>query len=125
VETTYRIFADDRPMSSSTSWEPRAITKGTPVELPHEGPHANDGLYARFASIGWTVEQVEEQIIVRKPDPIESKELAIPDDVHVAEIRQTVRAVKDGTDNLINIEAADIVFPADRYEFRYLMDRPR
>jgi len=122
--TTYRVFADGRPMSSSVSWEPRSITRGTPIEHPHEGAHAEQGLNARFAAIGWTVEQVEERLVVRDPSAAESEALVIPSGVPVVEIRQTVRAVQDGKDDLVPVEAADIIFPADRYEFRYLMDRP-
>lgn len=125
MATTYRVYADDRPMSMSTSWEPLAITGSTPIERPHEGPHANSGLNARFASIGWALEQVEEHIIVRPAEQHEKEALVIPADVPVAEIRQTVRAIKEGDDNLVPVEAADIVFPTDRYEFRYLMDRPQ
>lgn len=123
--TRYRILADERPMSMSVSWEPLAITGGTVIEHPHDGLYANSGLNSRFAAIGWTIEQVEEHLIVRPPEPTEKSELTIPPDVHVVEIRQTVRAVREGTDNLVPVEAADIIFPADRYEFRYLMDRPQ
>ncbi len=124
VATAYLISADHGPLSKSLSWEPLRITGGTVIERPHEGPHAKDGLNARFAAIGWTVDQVEEHLVIRKPDPVESKVLAIPDDVPVVEIRQTVRAVQAGRDDLIPVEAADIIFPTDRWEFRYLMDRP-
>ncbi|OZM73574.1 hypothetical protein CFN78_08555 [Amycolatopsis antarctica] len=122
--TMYRITADDRPMSMSTSWEPRSITAGTAIEHPHEGPHGEHGLNARFAAIGWTVRQIEERLLIRPPVDREATELVIPPGVSVVEIRQTVRATRDGDDNLVPVEAADIVFPADRYEFHYLMDRP-
>jgi GntR family transcriptional regulator len=125
TETVYTTFSDGRPMSSSHSWEPLSITGGTAIEHPHQGEHAQNGLNARFAAIGWTVDQVEEHIVVREPTPTERTALAIPQGVPVAEIRQTVRAVADGQDDLVPVEAADIVFPTDRYEFRYLMDRPR
>ncbi|WP_410600474.1 GntR family transcriptional regulator [Amycolatopsis sp. lyj-90] len=125
TETKYRISADDRPMSMSTSWEPRSITEGTSIEHPHEGPHATHGLNARFAAIGWTLTQIEENLAVREPTPIEVAALAIPPGVAIVEIRQTVRATHDDTDDLVPIEAADIIFPSDRYEFTYLMDRPK
>ncbi|SEM59784.1 GntR family transcriptional regulator [Nonomuraea pusilla] len=125
MTTRYRVFAEGRPMSISTSWEPLSITGGTPIEHPHQGEYADSGLNARFAAIGWTIEQVEEHLIVRPPTPEETETLTIPDGVHVLEVHQTVRAIQDGTDNLVPVEAADIVFPTDRYEFKYLMDRPR
>jgi GntR family transcriptional regulator len=125
TETVYRTFSDGRPMSASRSWEPLSITRGTVIEHPHEGEYAESGLNARFAAIGWTVEQVEEHIIVRDPTSAERDDLRIPPGVPVAEIRQTVRAVREDKDDLVPVEAADIVFPTDRYEFRYLMDRPR
>ncbi|HYH31776.1 MAG TPA: hypothetical protein VD903_15465 [Pseudonocardia sp.] len=37
------------------------------IEHPHEGEYAESDLNARFAAIGWTVEQVEEHIVVREP----------------------------------------------------------
>lgn len=123
--TAYLVKADGRPMSKSISWEPLAITGDTDIKHPHEGPHAEEGLNARFAAIGWTIEQVEEHLIIRDPTSEEAAELAVPSGVPVVEVRQTVRAVRNGTDDLVPVEAADIVFPADRYEFHYLMDRPR
>ncbi|MEU9890925.1 GntR family transcriptional regulator [Sphaerisporangium sp. NPDC051011] len=125
MTTEYRIFAGERPMSKSVSWEPLSITGATIIEHPHQGEHANSGLNARFAAIGWTIEQVEENLIVRPPTPEEAEELAIPEGVHVLEVHQTVRATQEGTDNLVPVEAAVIVFPTDRYQFTYLMDRPR
>jgi GntR family transcriptional regulator len=125
TQTAYRTFSDGRPMSASQSWEPLAITRGTAIEHPHEGDYAESGLNARFAAIGWTLEQVEEHIIVREPTTEEREHLSIPPSIPVAEIRQTVRATHGDEDDLVPVEAADIVFPTDRYEFRYLMDRPR
>lgn len=125
MATNYWVYADGRPMSTSTSWEPLALTRSTAIEHPHEGEYASSGLNARFAAIGWTVDQVEEHLVIRPPHAEEREVLSVPADVHVVEVRQTVRAVQDDTDNLVPVEAADIVFPSDRYEFRYLMDRPR
>lgn len=125
TRTQYKISADGQPMSSSVSWEPRRITGGTVIEHPHEGPHGTHGLNARFRAIGWTLSQIEERLIVRQPTPAESAELAIPPGVPVMEIRQTVRATQGDSDDLVPIEAADIVFPTDRYEFVYMMDRPK
>jgi GntR family transcriptional regulator len=125
VETITRTLADGQPMSWSRSWEPLSITGGTPIEHPHEGEYAGRGLAARFGAIGWTVEQVEEHVIVREPSPEERTALAVPAGSPVAEVRQTVRAVRNGEDDLVPVEASDIVFATDRIEFRYLMDRPR
>ncbi|RSN27488.1 hypothetical protein DL990_30400 [Amycolatopsis sp. WAC 01416] len=125
TETTYRVFADRHPMSMSTSWEPRSITGGTVIEHPHEGPHGTHGLNARFAAIGWTISHIQERLIVRPPTAFETSELAIPADVHVVEVRQTVLATQGDSDDLIPVEAADIIFPSDRYEFVYMMDRPQ
>jgi GntR family transcriptional regulator len=123
--TRYRVSADGQPMSMSTSWEPRAITGGTVIEHPHEGPHGEHGLNARFRAIGWTVAQIEEHLVVRQPTSVESADLAIPPGTPVMEIRQTVRATRDDSEDLVPVEAADIIFPTDRYEFVYVMDRPR
>ncbi|MEV8611944.1 GntR family transcriptional regulator [Amycolatopsis sp. NPDC051373] len=123
--TNYKVSADGQPMSMSTSWEPRSITGGTIIEHPHEGPHGTHGLNARFRAIGWTLSQIEERLLVRQPTTIEASELAVPPGVPVMEIRQTVRGTHEGSDDLVPIEAADIIFPTDRYEFVYLMDRPK
>ncbi|MFD1502719.1 GntR family transcriptional regulator [Streptosporangium lutulentum] len=115
-QITYLIRMDDQPVSASVCWEPLAITGGTDIEDPHQGPHAGSGIVPRFDSIGYRVDRVKEILTIRMPDPEEASTLDIPPGVPVVEIQQTFTS--DGTP----VETADIVFPADRYTLEYDME---
>ncbi|WP_068928123.1 GntR family transcriptional regulator [Planobispora rosea] len=115
-QITYLIRMDDQPVTASVCWEPLALTGGTPIENPHEGPHANAGIVPRFDAIGIEVDTVEEVLTIRMPDPAESGQLDIPPGVPVVQIKQTFRAGE------LVVETADIVFPADRYTLEYHME---
>jgi GntR family transcriptional regulator len=52
MRTAYVMTADGEPAYLSTSWEPTAITGGTPVMLPEAGPYAGTGVQDRMAAIG-------------------------------------------------------------------------
>jgi len=52
MRTTYTFFADGRSATLSVSWEPAALTTGTAIMLPEEGPHAGKGVIERMAVIG-------------------------------------------------------------------------
>lgn len=117
-----RMGNPPQPVTSSYAWEPLAITGGTDIELPHEGPHADKGVVDRFAAIKHHVNQVEEKLDIRTPTADEAKLLDIPTNRPVVQISQTFRvADKFGADDLA-VETADILFPADRYELRYVME---
>jgi len=116
TQTSYFIRMGGQPVSISLAWEPLSLTAGTSIELPHEGPHAGQGIVPRFDAIGFRVTEVEEVVICRMPTPAETRQLEIPTGVPVVEIHQTFRA--DATP----VETADIVFPADRYELHYRME---
>jgi DNA-binding GntR family transcriptional regulator len=106
--TDYRFFADDEPMQLSISYEPLAMTRGTPVELPENGDVL--GVIARMDAIGQHVTEVSERVTTRAPHPHETDALAIPAGVPVLCI---VRTHYTGATPL---ETADIVVPGDRYE---------
>ncbi|WP_405491622.1 GntR family transcriptional regulator [Streptomyces sp. NBC_00096] len=55
VLTTYAFLDEDRPFEVCESWEPMAVTDGTPVLLPELGPHKGAGIVERMRSIGITV----------------------------------------------------------------------
>jgi DNA-binding GntR family transcriptional regulator len=76
MQTSYRYFADERPIQISTSWEPLAVTGGTPVELPEESPVT--GVIARMDSIGKRIDHVIERITARAARPEEIESLALP-----------------------------------------------
>ena len=106
--TEYRFFAGGEPMQLSISYEPLAITEGTPVELPEDGNLV--GVITRMDAIGQRVTEVVERVTTRPPRPHETEALSIPTGVPVLCIVRTHYA---GT---TPVETADIVVPGDRYE---------
>ena len=118
-----RMGNPPQPVTSSLAWEPLTITGGTDIELPHEGPHADKGIVDRFSTIGHEVNQVEERLDIRTPTAEEAKLLDIPANRPVVQITQTFRvADRFGAEDDLAVETADILFPADRYELRYVME---
>jgi DNA-binding GntR family transcriptional regulator len=109
--TDYRFFADDEPTQLSISYEPLAITRGTPIELPEEGDVL--GVIARMDSIGQHVTEVSERVTTRAPRPHETEALAIPAGVPVLCIVRTHHATTTP------LETADIIVPGDRYEITW------
>lgn len=109
--TDYRFFAGDEPIQLSRSYEPLAITRATPVQLPEDGDVL--GVIARMDTIGHHVTEVTERVTTRAPRPHETEALAIPAGVPVLCIVRTHYA---GTTPL---ETADIVVPGDRYEITW------
>jgi len=119
--TRYLIRMGDQPVTSSYSYEPLALTEGTEIEYPHEGPLSDQGIVPRFDHIGLHVNQVEEVLTIRAPDPGEAQRLEMSPQRQLVEIAQTFRVL--GIDNEgVAVETADILFPADRYELRYVME---
>lgn len=109
--TRYRFMADDTPMQLSTSWEPLAITGGTPIELPEDG--AAVGVVARFDHIGIRINQCTEKVTTRAAHPGEAAALSLPlRGPHILAIERTYYA--DGRP----VETADIVL-SNRYELVY------
>lgn len=76
METVYRFFSDDRPIKLSWSWEPLAITRDTPIELPGGGP--TTGVIARMDSIGVRVDRVVEKVTARAATATEADRLDMP-----------------------------------------------
>lgn len=112
MQTTYRYFADDRPIQLSESWEPLALTGGTPIERPEDG--AAIGVIARMDHIGHHVTRVVERVTARAATRDEAKKLDLPArGAYVLSIERT-HYVEDRP-----VETCDIVFPGDRYELTY------
>ncbi|MFK4084157.1 GntR family transcriptional regulator [Kribbella sp. NPDC020789] len=111
-ETTYRFFADQRPIQVSRSWEPLSITGDTPVEDPEESPVI--GVIARMDTIGQHVDHVVEQVTARAAtrDEVDRLNLATRG-AYVLVIERT-HYVGD-----LPVETCDIIFPGDRYELTY------
>lgn len=119
--TRYLISMGGQPVTSSLSYEPLNLTRGTPIEWPHEGPLGTQGIVPRFDSIGVQVNEVTENLRVRFPTVAEAKTLDMPRSQPVIEIEQTFRRVQPGHADVV-VQTADIVFPADRYELEYKME---
>jgi DNA-binding GntR family transcriptional regulator len=113
VRSIYTFLADDEPVMLSTSWEPLALTQGTPVMLPEEGPHAGRGVVERMAVIGQAITYAEEAVSARPVLAAEAERLHIRPGALVLTIARTYR-----TDER-PIEAADIVIPVERYSLVY------
>jgi DNA-binding GntR family transcriptional regulator len=119
MRTRYTFLADDEPVMASTSWEPLEITRGTPVMLPEEGPHAGAGVVARMRAIGITVELATEVVTARSILAEEAELLDEPQGTIVMVIQRTYSGGRP-------VETADIIVPVDRYELAYTIpvDRP-
>ncbi len=117
METDYRLLSDGQPIQVSRSWEPLAITGGTPIELPEDGPLV--GVIARMDNIGQHVDLVVEKVTARAATPAEVDRLDLPQrNASVLVIERTHYV--NGTP----VEACDIVFPGDRYELTYRIPVP-
>lgn len=110
--TRYVFYADRAPIQMSTSWEPLAVTGGTPIEYPERsGPV---GVVARFDSIGVHIDQAVERIHARAAHPLEIESLRLPRrGAYVLVIERTYLAAGRA------VETADITLLGDRYVVEY------
>ncbi|MGK5441080.1 GntR family transcriptional regulator [Micromonospora sp. URMC 105] len=109
--TAYRFLADGEPIQLSTSYEPLAITQGTPVEWPEDGVAL--GVVARMDSIGVPVDEVVERVSLRAATAGEVDALRLPARTFVHTIERTYLA------GGMPVETADIVLPGGRYDLVY------
>ncbi len=113
MRTGYTFTADGEPVMLSESWEPLALTDGTPVMFPEEGPHAGRGVVERMAVIGQEITGAEEVVSARPALAAEAERLHIRPGGTVLTITRTYR-----TDERA-VETADIVIPVERYALVY------
>lgn len=111
MRTAYRFRADGEPIQLSTSYEPLAITRGTPVEWPEAG--AALGVVARMDAIGVRVTEVVERVSLRAATAGEAEALSLPARAFVHTIERTYYAGD------LPVETADIVLPGGRYDLVY------
>ncbi|MFJ3791665.1 GntR family transcriptional regulator [Kitasatospora sp. NPDC090091] len=114
VTTHYEFLADGRPVQLSRSWEPMAVTGGTPVVLPEAGPLAGTGVVRRMHSIGVVVHTV-----VERPRPAHATReqahlLGIGPGDLVLRIERTIYDTGGRP-----VETADIVIPDGRRQVVY------
>ncbi|MEU1607773.1 UTRA domain-containing protein [Micromonospora matsumotoense] len=113
VHTRYRYLADGAPIQLADSYEPLAVTGGTPIEYPERGPII--GVVARMDSIGVTIDRFVEEVTTRPAMPEEAAALELDrrGGRWVIEVERTYFAGQ------VAVETADIVFPGDRYRLVY------
>lgn len=111
--TEYVSFADGEPLMRVTSFEPLAITRGTPIERPEEGPLMGAGIVDRFTSIGLRPTSVVERLYARMPRPSEIDALELKPGTPVVVIVRI--CYHDGTP----IETADLLLAANQYKLEY------
>lgn len=116
VRTSYTFFADDEPIKLSTSYEPYALTAGTPIEQPEGGPVS--GVVPRMDSIGQHITHATEEVVARAPRPYEAEQLKIAPGVPVITIVRTYFV------DTRPVETCDIVIAADRYALSYTIPIP-
>ncbi|MGW0944873.1 GntR family transcriptional regulator [Streptomyces sp. NPDC002623] len=121
VTTHYEFLADGRPVQLSASWEPMAITDGTPIVLPERGPLAGKGVVERMRSIGVDVETVVELPRPARATQAQANLLGISVGDLVLQIERTIYDT-DGRP----VETADIVIADVRREvaYEFVVDRP-
>ncbi|HEY2491226.1 MAG TPA: GntR family transcriptional regulator [Streptosporangiaceae bacterium] len=113
MRTSYLLTADGTPVQLATSYEPVAITAGTPVLLPEQGRFAGRGVIARMGAIGIAVDQVTEEIAIRPSQAAEAVTLAIAPGAPVISVERAHLA----GDRVV--EVSDIVIPGGQYKLRY------
>ncbi len=112
MRTDYVFTADGEPVQVSRSWEPLALTGGTPVEMPEDG--AAVGVVARFDVIGIRIDEMVEIVVSRPalPDELERLNLSLRG-ASVLAIERTYLAAGRP------VETADIAFASDRYRLEF------
>ena len=113
MRTIYTFFGDGKPVMLSVSWEPAALTSGTAIMLPEEGPHAGKGVVERMAVIGQRITHAEEDVAARPALASEAERLGIRPGGTVLTIARTYHTAERP------VETADIVIPVERYSLVY------
>ncbi|MEI7033798.1 GntR family transcriptional regulator [Streptomyces pratensis] len=121
VMTDYEFLADGLPVQLSKSWEPMAITDGTPVLLPEMGPRGKIGVVERMRSIGVRIVTAIEVPRPSRATHEQANLLGISVGDLVTEVERTYY---DGDGR--PVETADIIVPDIRWEIAYeiAVDQP-
>ncbi|MEU9177653.1 GntR family transcriptional regulator [Streptomyces sp. NPDC048550] len=117
VLTTYEFLSEGRPVEICESWEPMAVTDGTPVVLPEAGPFKGAGVIERMRSIGVLVASSLEVPRPARANQRQANLLGISVGDLITEIERTYYAT-DGR----AVETADIVVADRRSEIAYEID---
>jgi DNA-binding GntR family transcriptional regulator len=113
VQTRYLMRADGEPVQLAISSEPAALTAGTPVALPEQGPLAGRGVVERMRSIGIEVDEVTEEVSVRPALLAEATELAVAAGAALLAVERVHYCAREA------VAAAEVLVPAGRFRLRY------
>ena len=112
------FHAEGQPRQMSVSYLLAADVAGTPVADPANEPWPG-GTIAQLATLGITVERIEESVRARMPTPDERRRLRIGQGIPVLTVTRRMLAADRPVE-----AAADIVLPADRFVLDYAVDLP-
>jgi DNA-binding GntR family transcriptional regulator len=115
MRTQYVSYADDQPMMVVTSYEPLAITRGTIIERPEEGPLPGAGVVDRFTAIDMRPTAIVERLRVRMPRPSEIDQLELRPGTPIVAIIRTSYSGETA------VETADLLLAANMYELEYAL----
>jgi GntR family transcriptional regulator len=113
MRTAYVSFTADDPVMLVSSYEPLAITGGTEIERPEEGPFMAAGLIERFTAINRRPTAVVERLRCRMPRPSEGERLNLAAGTPVVLIERTTYAGD------LALETADLLLNSHIYELEY------
>lgn len=113
MRTRYMSYVNGEPIMEVTSYEPLAITRGTAIERPEEGPLMAAGIVDRFTAIGMRPTNVTERLHSRMPRPSEAERLKLRPGIPV------IVAVRVCYHQDMPIETADLLFAANQYKLEY------
>lgn len=121
VRTTYKFLADGKPAQLSVSWEPLAITGGTPTLLPEIGPLRGKGVVERMLSIGVDIATWSE---IPRPARTTQEQAALLGIALGDLVLAIERTYHDGDGRAV--ETADIVIPDRTWEvvYEFALDPP-
>ena len=121
VRTAYEFLDDGKPAQLSVSWEPMAVTSGTPILLPEMGPLRGMGVVERMRSIGVDVVTWTE---VPQPGRATQEQAALLG-IKAGDLVLSIERTYYDSDGRA-VETADIVVP-DRYwevAYEFTVDPP-
>ncbi|MEV0589648.1 GntR family transcriptional regulator [Nonomuraea sp. NPDC050310] len=113
MATDALYHVNDEPTMIIRSWEPLALTRGTEVVFPLEGPLGGRGVIERMAALGLAVDATREVVRARAASPEEGAQLLLPPGGMVLTIERTFYAGERP------VETADYVFPCEQIELSY------
>ncbi|MFB7945108.1 GntR family transcriptional regulator [Kitasatospora phosalacinea] len=114
VHTRYEFKLDHKVLQLADSWEPMAVTAGTPATLPRYGPWHRRSVVERMARIGVRVVRALERPRPARATPEQAALLGLSAGDVLTVIERTYL-----DDSGRPVETADLVIPDSRWEICY------